>query len=184
MVDNFEILIKKAAETAAKVALKTYEDKQKADIKALNDRKLHNTKMLLSNYRLLSEHVDNATYKREQIDTAEAINWINEMYDPNNKADVIVNSIKNSAIKTRIMVAHINKMLKIYKLYCNSDNSPKMLRRFEVLSGRYISTQRVKYEDIAEKWGVDVRTIQSDIKDAILDFSQLLFGIDWLNNLQ
>ena len=104
MVYNFEILVKKAAETAAKVALKTYEDKQKADIKALNDRKLHNTKMLLSNYRLLSEHIDNATYKREQIDTAEAINWINEMYDPNNKADVIVNSIHFYNIGIRIFL--------------------------------------------------------------------------------
>lgn len=184
MSDNVEILIKKAAETAAKVALKTYEDKQRAEMKAINDRKLHNTKMLLNNYRLLSKHIDNATYKREQIDTAEAINWINEMYDPNNKADAIVNSIKNSALKTKIMVAHINKMLKIYELYCHSENSPKMLRRYEVLEGRYIADARVRYEEIAEKWTVDVRTIQSDVKEAVKDFSQLLFGIDWLNSLQ
>lgn len=184
MNDNVEIFINKVAEAAAKVALQTYEDKQKAEMKAISDRRLHNTKMLLSNYRLLSEHIDNATYKREQIDTAEAINWINEMYDPNNQADVIVNSIKNSALKTRIMVAHINKMLKIYELYCNSDKSPKMKRRFEVLNGRYIAEKRVRYEEIADKWAVDVRTIQSDIKEAVKDFSHLLFGIDWLNSLQ
>ena len=44
----------------------------------------------------------------------------------------------------------------------------------------------IKYEDeeIADKWAVDVRTIQSDIKEAVKDFSHLLFGIDWLNSLQ
>lgn len=180
--EEMSIFLQKVSETAAKATLQALEDKKKADVKAVLDRKLHNTRMLLNKYRLLNEHIDNATFKKAQIDTAEAIDWINEMYDPKNKADAIVASIKNSALKTRIMVAHINKMLRIYEIYCRADNSPKMLRRYQAFYGRYIADDRVRYETVAEEWGVDVRTIQSDVKDAVKDFSSLLFGIDWLSN--
>ena len=171
-------LIKLAADVGAKAAILTMAEKEKIDKKSRKDRKLHNTRMLLDKYRMF---IENATYKREQIEAASAINWLNEMYDPNNKADQIVASIMNSAVKTKIMVAHINKMLKIYEIYCNLDNSSKMKRRFEAFNGRYISKKRVRYETIAENWNVDVRTIQNDVNEAVNDFSSLLFGIDWIS---
>ena len=87
----------------------------------------------------------------------------------------------NSVIKTKIMVAHINKMLKIYEIYCSLDKSQKMKRRFEAFNGRYISKNRVRYETVAERWNVDVRTIQNDVNEAVNDFSSLLFGIDWIS---
>lgn len=174
-------LIRLAADVGAKAAILTMAEKEKIDKKFRKDRKLHNTRMLLDKYRMFNEHIENATYKREQIESASAINWLNEMYDPNNKADQIVASIMNSAVKTKIMVSHINKMLRIYEIYCNLDNSSKMKRRFEAFNGRYISKKRVRYETVAEKWNVDVRTIQNDVNEAINDFSSLLFGIDWIS---
>lgn len=179
--EEMSIFLQKVSETAAKATLQALEDKKKADVKAVSDRKLHNTRMLLNKYRLLNEHIDNATFKKSQIETAEAIDWINEMYDPNNKADAIVESIKNSALKTRIMVAHIQKMLRIYEIYCQSDKSPKMMRKYEAFYGRYISEKRVRYEKVAENWNVDVRTIQTDVKEAVKEFSSLLFGLDWMD---
>ncbi len=182
--DNFESLVKMIATVASQAALMTVEKKNEHDRKERQKVKLRNTRLLLEKYRIFNEHIDNATFKAEQIKSAEAINWLNEMYDPNNKADQIVESIKNSAVKTRIIVAHINKMIKIYESYCNSDDSPKMKRRFEALYGRYISEKRVRYEKVAEKWNVDVRTIQADVNEAINEFSGLLFGVDWLDKYE
>ena len=72
-------------------------------------------------------------------------------------------------------------MLHIYEIYCNDNDSEQMKRRYDALYGKYIANERVSYEDMAEKWNVDVRTIQRDIKIAENDFSVLLFGIDWLH---
>lgn len=182
--DNFESLVKMIATVASQAALMTVEKKNEQERKERQKVKLRNTRLLLEKYRMFNEHIDNATFKVEQIKSAEAINWLNEMYDPNNKADQIVESIKNSAVKTRIIVAHINKMIKIYESYCKSDDSPKMKRRFEALYGRYISEKRVRYEKVAEKWNVDVRTIQADVNEAINEFSGLLFGVDWLDKYE
>ena len=173
-------LIRIAATAGAQAALRTVEEKEELERKNRYDRKLHNTRLLLKNYRLFNEHINNATYKKEQITSAEALDWANELFDPKNKADQIVIAIKNSAVKTRIMVEHINKMVEIYDIHCHmQDKSPKMARRYEAFHGRYIAEERVTYEQVAEKWHVDVRTIQKDIKQAIIDFSGLLFGIEW-----
>lgn len=182
---ELKVVIKIAAEIGAKSALLAIQEREKAIQKVRKDRKLHNTRMLLEKYRIFNEHIDNATYKKAQIDTASAVEWLNNvylpMYDPNNKADQIVESIRNSALKTKILVEHINKMVKVYEIYCSLDESPKLLRRYEAFYGRYISQERLSYETVAEKWNVDVRTIQRDVNDAISDFSSLLFGIDFIS---
>lgn len=181
---NLRELISLAAKIGADAALYTVSEKQKIEAKQRKDKKLHNTRMLLNKYRIFNEHIDNATYKKEQITEASAVDWLNEMYDPNNRADAVVLSILNNALKTRIMVEHINKMVGIYEIYCNSvdeKNKVKMQRRYDAFYGRYIAPKRVKYEYVSEIWGVDIRTIQNDINEAINDFSSLLFGIDWIN---
>lgn len=172
-----------AARIGAQAGIDAYKAEQAATEKARHNRKLHNTRLLLGKYRMLKEHIENATFKKSQLSSASAVDWINEMYDPNNKADQIVESIMSSAVKTKIMVEHINKMIDIYTVICKKDNSHKMMRRLDVLNGRYISEQRVTFESIAEKWNVDVRTIQNDIKEAVEDVSSLLFGVEWLNRL-
>ena len=103
------------------------------------------------------------------------------MYDPNNRADQVVEGILNSTKKTKIILSHINSMLRVYEIYCNDSNSDQMLRRYDSLFGKYIADERVSYEDLAEKWNVDIRTIRRDIHAAENDFSVLLFGVDWLH---
>lgn len=174
-------MINLAAKIGAQAGIMAYKEELAQSSKDKQSRKLHNTKLLLSKYRMFREHIDNAAFKRTQIAEASAIKWLNEMYDPNNKADQVVESIMNSAVKTRIMVEHINKMVNIYNIMCENDGAPKMLRRYSAFYGRYISDKRVRYEIVAEEWNVDVRTIQADLKEAVKDFSALLFGVDWLS---
>lgn len=110
------------------------------------------------------------------------MNWYRAMYDPDNRSDQIVASIKNSAIKSRIMVEHIKNTVKVYDEYCNETiGSEPLIRRYEVLYQTYISPKPMTNEELAEKWYADVRTIQRDLKEAVQDISSLIFGMDWLN---
>lgn len=182
---NYQELVEELSKVAAQIAttttLKTIEEQRQADAKAIKDRRIHNTKLLLRKYRLFNEHIGSSTFKESQINLAMAIDFSQEMYDPSNRADQVVNGILNSTKKTKIILSHINSMLHIYEIYCNDNDSEQMKRRYDALYGKYIANERVSYEDMAEKWNVDVRTIQRDIKIAENDFSVLLFGIDWLH---
>ena len=176
-----EETVKIASEIASETALKTIEKQQQADAKAIKDRRIHNTKLLLRKYRLFNEHIGSSTFKESQINLAMAIDFSQEMYDPGNRADQVVNGILNSTKKTKIILSHINSMLHIYDIYCNEHDSEQMKRRYDTLYGKYIADERVSYEEMAEKWNVDVRTIRRDVHAAENDFSVLLFGVDWLH---
>lgn len=178
-----EQMINHIAKIGAQAGILAYKEQEKITAKEIKNRKLRNTRLLLGKYRMISEHIDNATFKKSQIEDAQVIDWVNEMYDPNNKADQIVESIMNSAVKTKIILQHINKMIDIYRFVCEKDGATKMLRRYDAFYGRYIADKRMKFETLAEKWNVDVRTIQNDIKEAVNDFSSLLFGVDWINGI-
>ena len=182
---NYQELVEELAKAAAQIAtettLKTIEEQRQADAKAIKDRRIHNTKLLLRKYRLFNEHIGSSTFKESQINIAMAIDFSQQMYDPGNRADQVVNGILNSTKKTKIILSHINSMLHIYELYCNEYDSEQMKRRYDALYGKYIAEERASYEEMAEKWNVDVRTIRRDIHAAENDFSVLLFGIDWLH---
>lgn len=71
------------------------------------DRRLHNTDLLLRNYRTLKASYENAVYKSKEGEVTEVLEDIMTMKDDK----VIVESIKTSAKRTAIMVQHIDKML-------------------------------------------------------------------------
>ncbi len=182
---NYQELVEEISKAAAKIATETtigiMEEQRQANANAIKDRRIHNTRLLLSKYRLFNEHISSSTFKESQINLAMAIDFSQEMYDPNNRADQIVEGILNSTKKTKIILSHINSMLRIYEIFCNENDSEQMKRRYDALYGKYIADERATYEDMAEKWNVDVRTIRRDIHAAENDFSVLLFGIDWLH---
>lgn len=178
-------IIELAASAGAKAALMAQEEKRKLDLEEWQDKKLRNTKLLLKNFRKLNLHINNAKFKKSQIDKTDADEYLFElmMYDPRNQRDAIVESIRQSVAKTEVIVSHILKMLKIYEIYCYQDGTDKYMRRYDALYGKYISPKEIKYDEIAEKYYVDIRTIQSDINEAIKEFSSLLFGFDALKNM-
>ena len=88
---NYQELVEELSKVAAQIAttttLKTIEEQRQADAKAIKDRRIHNTKLLLRKYRLFNEHIGSSTFKESQINLAMAIDFSQEMYDPGNRAD-------------------------------------------------------------------------------------------------
>ena len=112
---------KEAAEIGARAAMEKLEQEKKSLHRKAFDRRLHNTKLLLRNYRMLRENAENSIYGRSQMEesAADILCSMMNMYDD----EVIVDAIKRSATRTAIIVSHIDTMLKLYEAYCSKSGS-------------------------------------------------------------
>lgn len=173
------------AEVGASAAIKVIEREQEKFRKKKLDRKLHNTKLLLKNYRMLQKHYQNAVYnvdgaKENSEDFAEILNRMNSgIYD-----DVIyIESIKQSYLRTKIVMAHVNNMLDIYETFCNCSKKEETARRWRVLNYLYLDPEAMTAEEIADTENIGERTVYKDIDACVNDLSILFFGVSILENM-
>lgn len=167
-----------AAEIGAKAAMERLEEERQSLYHKAINRRLHNTKLLLRNYRMLRENADNSIYGRSQMEESAAdilCNMMN-MYDD----EVIVDAIKRSATRTAIIVAHIDTMMKLYEAYCSKSGNDLDNRRYEIIKDMYIVEDLLTVKEIAKKWHMSKENVYSDIKIATERLSALIFGVDGL----
>lgn len=139
--EEIDAMIQQAALAGAQVASDAMMVGQRKSEKEKIDRRLHNTDLLLRNYRTLKASYENAVYKSKEGEVTEVLEDIMTMKDDK----VIVESIKTSAKRTAIMVQHIDKMLDVYRIYC-SKLSEKDKRRYKIIKALYISKDVVDQE--------------------------------------
>lgn len=175
--EEIEEMINKAAQAGASVAADTMQMGFQKEKKEQKDRRLHNTKLLLKNYRMLKENCSKAIYEKEN--TKESTNDIIQGIMSMKGDKAIVDSIKSSAQRTSVIISHIDKMLDIYRIYC-SKYTEKEKRQYKVIKMLYISKNKATVEELAEKFGVSKVTIYDDIKISTERISALFFGINGL----
>lgn len=173
--EEIDAMIQQAALAGAQVASDAMMVGQRKSEKEKIDRRLHNTDLLLRNYRTLKASYENAVYKSKEGEVTEVLEDIMTMKDDK----VIVESIKTSAKRTAIMVQHIDKMLDVYRIYC-SKLSEKDKRRYKIIKAFYISKTPMTIAEISKKFSVSKVTVYEDIKIAKERLSSLFFGIDGL----
>lgn len=176
--EDLEELFEKAAQIGARAGIEKYQEELKTTQKWKADRKLHNTKLLLRNYRMLEIHSENSVFRRAQM--SESAADILESMMTMTSDELVVESIRKSATRTAIMVSHIKTMLEMFKICCERSSNELDKRRYDVIYGLYIAEPKVTRKEIAEKWSVSVDTTYSDEKIAIERLSALLFGVDGL----
>lgn len=174
---SMEEVIKIATETAISV----YDQQKKAEAKEKHDKRLRSTKMLLENYRSFSSYNDNAVislYDALKID--EDIYSVLELMEGRERtsSEVKIDSIEKGVLRTKIMMAHVNAMLDIYKRNCENSPYPEEMRRYRVIYGMYLGEKEKKAEQIAEEECCDIATVYRDKKNAITKLTALIFGID------
>lgn len=176
-------MIMDAALAGASMATETVEKMHKKEEKERRDRRLHNTKLLLKNYRMLKIGCQKAVFKKEsEHETTESVfEDIMSMRDEDDK--VIVESIKKSAERTQIIINHVDKMLDVYRIHC-SKCTDREKRQYKVIKGLYIAKEKKTVSDLAREFNVSKVTIYEDIKIAEERISCLIFGIDGLKNFQ
>jgi len=174
---DIQEIIRIAAEAGAKAAMETIERERRALRDSMSDQRLHNTKLLLRNYRMFCAHVDNAVYEADESESPEEI--LADLMMRGADQQIFVESIKRSVARTRTIVRHMSTMIDLYKVYCFHSNSPEDLRRWRVIHNLYVSEDgETSIPALAEVEGVVTRTIYKDIDIACERIAALMFGID------
>ncbi len=173
-------IYEKSAAIGAKEALRTFEQERKKEYGQRADRRLRNTKLLLRNYHMLKEHAENSVFGRTQMKES-ALDILESMMSIYND-EVIIESIKNSATRTAIIVSHIETMFGLYYAYCERSVKKEIdMRRYQVVWDMYMAEETLSAKEVAEKQNISRDSVYSDLKIGIERLTALIFGVDGLN---
>ena len=175
-----EEIVKLAAETGAKAAMETVEKERQRYSKEAADRRLRNTKLLLKNYRVFCDHVENAVYEIEESESFEDI--MADLMMPGRSRSMFVESIKKSVARTATIVKHMKTMLNLYQVYCHTAGTQEDERRWVIINAMYIAEGEAhrNVPQLAKEMGLVERTIYRDIDIACERIAAFMFGIDGL----
>ena len=169
-------------EAGAEAALKAIEAEKTKKRHERFDRRYHNTKLLLKNYKYLNEHFKSAIFTSGQLkESDESFYEIMEiMSGQSGDEQVYVDSIKESAHKTKIIMAHVNRMLEAYKAICETSPKEEERRHYRILKALYLEDITYSAAEIAARECVDKRTVYRDIDTAVTNLTALLYGMGGL----
>ena len=176
--EDLQELMEKAAVAGAKAGIDRYEAELKDRQKKYRDKRYHNTKLLLRNYRMLQINAENSVFGRSQMEesAADILDNMMNMYND----EVIVESIKTSATRTAIIVSHVKTMIRMYQICCEQSGNEIDKRRYDIIYGLYISDPKITRKELMHKWKISSDTTYTDEKIAIERLSALIFGVDGL----
>lgn len=180
----FAELLKAASEAGARAILEEQKKSRKQSTKEWHDKRLYNTKLLLKNYRMLNEHINSAVFEKSHMDEymQESAQDILDLMWQTNDSNVVVESIKQSVARTKIIMSHVNMMLELYETFCEKSSKEEDGRRWRVTKAMYISPVITTADEIAQEEHIDKRTVYRDIDASVERISALIFGINGLNS--
>lgn len=146
-------------------------------------RQYANTKLLLQHYRSLNSHYSNAVWESDDYEPDEFVDIMELMHDKGYSDTVVVEVIKKSSEKTRIIMRHVNKMLEEYRKQCETSLYAEDMRHWRIIKALYLSPNRTSVDEVAAQENIHQRTVYKDVDAAVDDLTVLLFGIDALKKL-
>ena len=181
----YEIMHRRAIEEGIQIGVevgtataeKRLQEGRKEQKKGRYNRRLHNTRLLLANYRNLKDHVSGAIFKGRQMKES-ALDILDGLDEEKLEDNFYIESIKQTQQRTLIILAHIDKMVDLYRISCEQSGKPEEIRRYRILYAAYLDPERKTPEEIARQNCVEKRTYYSDIGKALKPLSALIFGID------
>lgn len=174
-----EQAIQRGIDAGVKAAMEHIRTEREKERKGRQDRRLHNTRLLLKNYRILKEHTKGAIFRARQA-KERAVDILDGLNDYEMDDGLYIESIKKSQQRTLIILAHIDQMLELYKAYCYNSGNPENIRRYGVIMATYIDEPKKSALEIAGTFAIEKRTVYKDIKAASNLLTALFFGIDSL----
>ena len=145
--------------------------------KASFDKRLHNTRLLLQNYRSFVSFSEGAIYEASQCEE-DVYDVLSLMSGKSSDREFFVESIKTSAIRTRLIIEHVEKAVRDYGAYCERTKKEEDMRRYRTICRLYIDDDTWDVKEIATDENVDVSTVYKDVKEAVRRLTPRLFGID------
>lgn len=175
-----DIAIQKGVAAGVQAAADRMEEERKRERKGRYDRRLHNTRLLLKNYRSLKHHALGAVYDggRANEIRENAVDILDSLDDERIDDRLYIDSIKRSQQRTKIIIEHIDEMLRYWKIDCEQSGKDEAVRRYRIVFDTYIGDSPMSAEELAQRENIEKRTVYKDIKAAMRPLSALIFGID------
>lgn len=176
-----DIAIEKGVTAGVKAAVDHMEEERRKARKGRYDRRLHNTRLLFKNYRALKHHALGAVHTGAQANERieeNAVDILEELDDERVDDRLYIESIKRSQQRTRIIIEHIDEMLRYWLIDCEQSGREEAIRRYRIVVDTYISDDQMTAEELAQREHIEKRTVYKDIKAAMRPLSALIFGID------
>ena len=176
-----DIAIQKGVAAGVQAAETRLEEERKQRRKDRYNRRLHNTRLLLKNYRSLKHHALEAVHtggRANEIIKENAIDILDGIDDELIDDSLYIESIKRSRQRTRIIIEHIDEMLRYWWIDCQESGKEEQLRRYRIIYDTYIADDYHTAEDLAAREHIEKRTVYKDIGAAMRPLSALIFGID------
>ncbi len=175
-VEELQSMASDAALKAATIVSENMERMRVDGLRKEKKKKIHNTDLLLNQYRALKVACKNAVF--EKTEKIKVDDVLEEIMAADNDA-VVVESIKRSAERTELMLIHIDKMIETFRIYC-SKCGEKERREYKIIKALFISSQKRSIKSLAKEFKVSEVTIYADLKRAKEKLSVLFFGINGL----
>ncbi len=143
---------------------------------------LFRTKKLLENYTKLKDYADQAVVTLEQAQEVDEtlVNMDVLMKFKLFDEDKTLHRQLRGVNAVRFVMAHVDRMLEVYKENCLNSSQEVMHRRWFVIEYMYLEREDGKKttKEIAEIYQTDISNIQKDAKEARSDLTTLFFGLD------
>lgn len=180
-----DIAIEKGVAAGVKAAADRMEEERKKERKGRYDRRLHNTRLLFKNYRVLKHHALGAVHTGAQANDVireNAVDILEGLDDEMVSDRLYIESIKRSQQRTRIIIEHIDEMLRYWRIDCEQSGKEESLRRYRIIYDTYVADDQMTAEELAQREHIEKRTVYKDIKAAMRPLSALIFGIDGIKS--
>ena len=176
--EELKELCQKAVEDGVSKYITLQNQKKKQEWRGL----LFRTKKLLENYTKLKDYAEQAVVTLEQ---AEEVDETLVNMDVLTKfklfeEDKTLHRQLRGVNAVKFIMAHVDRMLEVYKSNCLNSSQEVMHRRWFVIEYMYLEREDCKKttKEIAEIYQTDISNIQKDAKEARNDLTTLFFGLD------
>ncbi|MDM8100950.1 hypothetical protein [Oceanobacillus oncorhynchi] len=161
--------LKLITEVASQEAVKAFKADLEKQEEVKHDRRLHNIKLLLKNYRSLVLHCEDTREELEELQETSIQDLDVEQINLES-----IESIKRSKKKSLAMVYFIQGKMEAYKRACDS----KEIRYYRVLEKKYITSRKYTIDEIAAVEHIDRATVHRYLHKAVEQLPVIFFGID------
>lgn len=176
--EELKELCQKAVEDGVSKYITVQNQKKKQEWRGL----LFRTKKLLENYTKLKDYAEQAVVTLEQAEEVDEtlVNMDVLMKFKLFEDDKTLHRQLRGVNAVKFIMAHVDRMLEVYKSNCLNSSQEVMHRRWFVIEYMYLEMEDAKKttKEIAEIYQTDISNIQKDAKEARNDLTTLFFGLD------
>ena len=176
--EQYNQIVKLAAETGAKTALDHTEKERAARKRHSAERRIEDTKQLLRNYRIFAGIAQQAVYTIQTPEMFQA--ELEALMTPGRYESIVVETIKENALRSEIMCAHIRSAMQSMLTHFEKFGSKTDRRRWRVTHKLYISMEepRKSAQEIAEEEGLaDESSVYRDFNAFCNVAVKYIFGV-------